>query len=35
MDYRELIAGALSQIKREETLIRIYKFIVRLWRNGG
>ena len=34
MDYRELIIKALANIKSEEALLRIYKYVVRLWRKG-
>lgn len=36
-DYKEWAVKALTHIKSKENAIRIYKFIVRLWRNeaGG
>ncbi len=33
MDYKDLIMKALGKIKSEATLIRIYKFVVRLYKN--
>lgn len=32
-DYRDLIIKALGNIKSEAVLIRIYKFVLRLWRS--
>ena len=34
MDYRGLIVQVLDKITNEKTLIRIYKFVLRLYRNG-
>lgn len=35
MDYRELIAKVLNEIQDEKVLIRIYKFVLRLWQRGA
>ena len=35
MDYRNLIMKALAEIKDERLLLRIYKFVVSVWRKSS
>ncbi len=35
MSYRKLIIEVLHSIKNERTLIRIYKFVLRLYRSSS